>query len=736
MDRPLPIPSEEHAPAVQLSPPQVAPPLPQPPAKHPVELPTLDFLGLFQVLARKKWLILLVLACSMGSAVLFANYSPEVFEATGELEVKSEDRQVRPDTIPKENLGSIDALKTVERNLQSTSLVKRMIEKRDLGSSLKGSLASQISQIHGNSSIQLVRGTRNVTISYRSHDAEFATRVVNAYIDEFLQVGLENKKRLEEDAIASLAERATHFRQQLGEATAALDLFTKEHETLDLRTTSNIIGDALSNVHLKAAEATANRIDLENKLKSAASTSDPADLLEISIIAQMPNIQRLNSLLHEKEAAFETVKKTFGPKHPQYRSAQSEVQAFQSSLEQAARAAFKRLELDYHSAQESENAFRLDLESKREQVAKREEIVNQYEKLKNDVDHLQGILTEVTAMKRRTEINAGLDTQLINVIERPMVQEYPIWPNKPFILAGGLLGGIVCGLALAFALEALRTRVRDEADVAKLLPGVPCLATLPSVKQRKPKDKLVLLRDPHSVAAEGFRKLRTALFFQDRIEPRITLIASANANDGKSYTAMNCAAAYAMQGYQTLLIDADLRCPSLENVFLKGRNRGMTEFLRGRAEPHDICYPTEVTGLYFIPAGDLRPNPSELLAGPRLAELLTQASHYFDRIVIDSAPLVPVSDGLTLAPYANATCLVVRSNTTKKKDLVQVEKILGKISHSVTGYVLNDAPPREVESTYVTYMSKQQRLNLKAKDQETPALPARTQDLSHKVATL
>ena len=126
------------------------------------------------------------------------------------------------------------------------------------------------------------------------------------------------------------------------------------------------------------------------------------------------------------------------------------------------------------------------------------------------------------------------------------------------------------------------------------------------------------------------------------------------------------------KGIKTLLVDGDLRCPSLEEVFLRGRNRGMTEFLRGRAEPQDICYPTQVNGLYFIPSGELRSNPAELLSGPRLGVLIEQASQYFDKIVIDGAPLVPVSDGLMLASHADATCLVVRSNTTKKNELHRV----------------------------------------------------------------
>jgi Mrp family chromosome partitioning ATPase len=162
----------------------------------------------------------------------------------------------------------------------------------------------------------------------------------------------------------------------------------------------------------------------------------------------------------------------------------------------------------------------------------------------------------------------------------------------------------------------------------------------------------------------------------------------------------------------------------------------MTDLLRGRAEPQDVCYPTQVKGLYFIPSGELRANPSELLAGPGLVKLLAQAAQFFDKIVIDSAPIVPVSDGLMLAGHADATCLVVRANTTKKKDLAKARQILNKTGHPLAGYILNGSLDGDAESSYVTYMSKQQRMNLKSKGDAVPALPARAEELSRNAALL
>lgn len=716
----------------------VVPPAPAAPVQGaPVELPTLDFLGLFHTLARRKWIILAAMVFWVGLAVLFLKHSPDVFESVGELEVESEDMKISPfDPIRKQDFRSIDALKTVEHNLQSTDLIMRMIKNHDLESNLQGSQAMQIAQIQGRSTIQLVRGTRKVSISYRSKDPEFAKRVVDAYIEEFEAEEREARHAVQDGAKEDLAAREKELLDQLETATNSLKDYKEANAELDLRSDGNVIGTGLSDLMVRAAEARANRLDLEKQLGTAATVTDPKRLLEISSIATLPEIRDLRTTIREKAVAFETLKKTFGYKHQTYIEAETEIQQFESKLAEAARSALAGLKRDYNSAVEKEAAYSKASEQSRGQVAKREQVLVRIGELDSEIAGLQNVLDEVTTKLRETEVSSGLETTIIRVKQKPMIAELPIWPNKPFIMAGGLMLGMISGIALAFALEMLRRRIRDEGDVSKILSGVTCLSQVPATKIRTPQDNLIVANDPHSIGAESFRALRTSLYFRPQGEPKVVVITSANSGDGKSFCAMNCAAAYAMQGHQTLLVDGDLRCPSLEEVFLRGRNRGMTEFLRGRAEPQDICYPTQVNGLYFIPSGELRSNPSELLSGPRLEVLIEQASQYFDKIVIDSAPLVPVSDGLMLASHADATCLVVRSNTTKKNELHKVRQTLSKTGHPLAGYTLNGVANGQSESTYVTYMSKQQRLNLKSKGDEVPALPARAEELSKKAAML
>ncbi len=732
MDRPLPAvppPPGSQPPTVyspQGTPPQVAP---------PVELPSLDFLGLSSVLARRKWLILGITILTTALAILYLRHSPRVYQSTGLLKVEAEDAKLGPfDPVKSEDLTSIDALKTVELSLTSTSLLDRMITNHQLDKHLNGSQGAMIHQLSANSSISLVRGTRSVSISYRSTNPQFAKKVVDAYIAEFDAVQAEEKKALELTGIERLTEQETTLKQKLQAADQAVENFAKKHFNLELGSSRNAVNDTLSDLLNRLADARAQRVTLEKALgvKRPMKTDE---ILKISAISQQADIQALLTDLRREQSAFDVLKEEKLSKHPEYQEAEKRIASARSQLDTAAQAALDAKWQEYASARDAEAAFEQDLQAQQGKVGERSQLVTEYKRLETEAASLRGVLDEVTARLRQTQVSLDLHAPVISVTQAPMVSEFPIWPNQPFILGGGLMAGLIGGVGLAFALEVLRRKIRDGGDVTKIFPQLPCLANLPSVRIRKPSESLVIANDPHSAAAEGFRALRTSLYFQSRGEPKIVLFTSANAGEGKSYTAMNCAAAYAMQGYQTLLIDGDLRCPSLEPIFLKGRNRGLSDFLRGRMEAHEVCYPTKVKGLYFIPSGDLRPNPSELLSSPALAELLAKGSQFFDKIVIDCAPLVPVSDGLMLARHSDATCLVVRANRSLKQELIQVRDILNKTGRPLAGYVLNDCEGGDAGSSYITYMSNQKRRN-KLDSQQQQALPAAPTPLSDKAAVL
>ena len=370
---------------------------------------------------------------------------------------------------------SIDALKTVEQNLLSTSLIQRMIINHSLGERLQGSMVAMIHQVQLKSSIALERGTRVVSISYRDTDPEFAKRVVNAYIKEYESQEQDKKRALESGLKDQLAASAKKLREQLAIKQSALEDFLRQNRDLALGVVSaSRVDDRLSDLDRRVTDARSKRIDLEAALRAVGLTNrkelTPNQILRVSAIAQLPDIVDVRQELRRAQSEFEQIKKEFLFKHPRYIRAEAAINEAKARLSEAATSALASLEGDLQNAKDSENELNAQLLKQKGVATERDDVSVTYDKLKSEVDEFKTTLTEVESRYHQTEVVLELETPFFSIQQVPMASEFPIWPNPLFILAGGLMLGVVSGLGLAFALELLRQKVRDGHDVEKLFP--------------------------------------------------------------------------------------------------------------------------------------------------------------------------------------------------------------------------------------------------------------------------
>jgi capsular exopolysaccharide synthesis family protein len=233
----------------------------------------------------------------------------------------------------------------------------------------------------------------------------------------------------------------------------------------------------------------------------------------------------------------------------------------------------------------------------------------------------------------------------------------------------GLLAGLVIGVLLALALNALDSSLKT-VDQAEEYLKLPVLGALPLVKSRKPgKTEIIMSEHAKSRGAEAFRTLRTSLSMLGRAEDRRTfLFTSAVPQEGKTFTSVNYAVSLAQQGLRTLLIDGDLRRPAVEKA-LKGQRTqhvGVTDFLTAQKNLKDVVQSTEHENLFLISAGTTSPNPAELLGRGSFNRLIDEALNHFDRIVVDSAPVHAVSDSLLMLERIQTLCMLVRAGSTPR----------------------------------------------------------------------
>ncbi|HEY5822674.1 MAG TPA: polysaccharide biosynthesis tyrosine autokinase [Propionibacteriaceae bacterium] len=286
--------------------------------------------------------------------------------------------------------------------------------------------------------------------------------------------------------------------------------------------------------------------------------------------------------------------------------------------------------------------------------------------------------------------NAGRSDAIvvINVVSGPTLNNKPVSPDPRIYIGGGLAAGVLIGLAVVIIRELLDTSVRT-VDTAQRLVGAPVIGNIVYDAETK-RSPLIIGQESTSVRAESFRHLRTNLQFIDAANSaNVILVTSAVGLEGKTSTAVNLAMTFVEFGERVLIIDADLRRPKVADMLELPREIGLTNVLAGQAELSDVIQQWGDSNLYLLASGSAPPNPSELLGSSRMIELVAGLKDHFDKIVIDSPPVLPVTDAVVAASLAEAVVLVIRHGKTGRGQVAAATRSLDNVGARVVGSVLN-----------------------------------------------
>jgi succinoglycan biosynthesis transport protein ExoP len=318
--------------------------------------------------------------------------------------------------------------------------------------------------------------------------------------------------------------------------------------------------------------------------------------------------------------------------------------------------------------------------------------VSDYASLKSNVDSYQAQLSAMLQELHTVQEQVSLQMPAISVEEEATMPYAPVRPNKPRIIATGGLIGLVCGLGFIMALYFMDSSLRTVSQAEATL-GLPVIAAVPILTESDGRSVLPTYSDPHSFVAESFRGLRASLILHDREHPlKTVLVGSAIPGEGKSFCAANLAVAFAQAGLKTLLVDADLRLPTMHtyfNIGPTGAPGGFTEVLAGRTTLASAVVTSQIPNLFLLLTVDAADSPAELLSGIRLPLLLDEAAQAYDRIVIDSAPLNAVSDTMLILPKADAILLVVRAAQTPAGECKAALQKISSSNLKPLGLILN-----------------------------------------------
>ena len=668
----------------------------------------------FNLLSALPVIALSILVAGLAG-MAYIVHTPRVYRAQATICVEQADEKVlKIERVESEDLKSEESLKTIEQSLTSPELLLGMVNHNNLQrdpaflTELKRPLTEGVilGALSKHMTAMIRRGTRLIDLSVQDRSPVMAQKMADLLIGEFVQVDLDKHVKVTERANSFLLQQAGELKAQLAKSDAALHAYREENQGIPLDESQNIVLAKLAKLSELATETKVARLQLEadyaqvKKLQNGS----PADLLVITKVALSPGLVELQKSLADKKTELARMARLYGKKYPAYVAVAGQLQELQTTVDRAILTAANQVINEYNSASAMEERMEGALHEQEQTALELDRKHIQYNILQREVESDRALWESVLGRLKETDVAKGVQQDAIRIISHPLLPEKPVWPDKLKIFLLSAFVGLALGCGL-YLLPNRRQRTFKAIDSAEAYLGMPAIGLIPKVPKRKLSGRgMGLVKQRDSALAESFRSLRTSLsLLGEGQDCKTFLFTSANPHEGKSFCAVHCAAAFALGGLRTLLIDADMRFPCLDSIFFADpANLGLSDYLTQRTNLDDVVRTTKVNNLSVLCAGRPLGSPTELLSGNGFGHLLKDAVAKFDRVVIDSAPVLAVSDTLLLARQIPATCLVISAQTSPKAVLEAVRK-LARARSTLAGFILNRAKPQKIAKTYRRY---------------------------------
>lgn len=687
-----------------------------------------------KLLFKRKWIILA--AVLVGSAIAMYRNETTVpqYEAVSRINIDlSRSTDIGINDVLQQNLGyaepdeliqtqvqimrsetvSMDAINIL--NLYKTPPFSGIFAKSPYNGQLTpAQRAALIGMFQGATKIVSVPGSELVEVHFQNHDPVVAMNAANAIVDAYLERDLQSRYQGTKRISDWLAQKLTGLKQQVQDSQNTLSDYVQKHNLSPTDSEGGTLEtDSLSTVNEQLAQAKADRIVKEARYKMAL-TRNPELLISVAPGTILSSLRQQQADLMIQKAQLQS---KFGPEYPKVLELNKQLTSVQSDIDVEINNLIKRFSAEYDTALQTENLFQSRLDALKQDAYKQNASAAQFDILKHGAESTAELYDALEMKLEEAGITAGLNSTNVDIIDRASIPPFPFTPQKRSNLMFGCLGGLMAGIVLAFLLESMDDTLRTSEE-AEAIAQLPTLAVVPhfAVKKEAPGIRkkgapellpdLVSYLDPQSLGAEAFRTLRSAILLSavDRV-PKVLLITSSFAEEGKSTTGANLAISFAKRGEKVLLVDTDLRRGTTHLKFGLSNRIGLSTVLarESGAEAYEHPVP-DLPDLTVLSRGPIAPNPGEMLASHAMEDLLKQWRAAYDRIILDTSPVLAVADSLSLAPQADGVLLLVRSGVTRRKALLRTRDLLRRAGSHITGTVMNDVDLRL--ENYYTYSKR------------------------------
>lgn len=668
-------------------------------------------------LRKRKWVLIVAGILGLAYGVYKVLSEPRVYEAYGRIEVRAgSSNEFRVSGTSGFDTGSNKMLTEVAI-LQSDSLmlsVARQMKLQDnpdfLG--VKGPVPhtslddpavrdAVVGQLQGTLSFQLVPKTDIIRIGYTASNPKLATDIVNTVISSYIHRSYETRFESTQRVSQWLQGQLDDLKQQVETSQEQLIPLQRKLGILGFDPNHNQISSEVEDLSRAAGQARLARIVAESRYR-IISGMDPDTIT--GTIDNTPGtvpgeLNALRGQIATSRASYAQLTSTLGPNHPQAKALRAQMDQLEREIASEQNRLLIQAKETYIAAKANEQQTNATLEEQKSEAYKLGDALIDYQLRQREFETNRTLYEGLNQRLRTAGIQAGLESLEIDIVDQAQLPSTPVIQNQTSTIMSTLIFSLLGGIVVAFLLESLDTGLRGVAEIEQIT-ELPSLAVIPRAR-RSPAEEatqlttaqrnVAVLSKPKSQFAEAFRSLRTSLMLSTAGHPpRIMLFTSATPSEGKTTAATNLAAVLAQGDSRVLLIDADLRRPNVHHRFGLNGRLGLTTLLTGATTlEQTIQHVPEIPNLDVIASGPVPPLPTEMLASESMRSLLKRVAGLYTHVIIDSPPILSVTDGVILSREADAVVLVVRHGKSNKHVVRRARDLLLRSGASITGIVLN-----------------------------------------------
>jgi len=652
---------------------------------------------LFHILLKRKWIPLACLTTFVAIALIGSFKATPMYRAKARVEIEKENVKLLSfQEVVQVETRTLDYYNTQYQILKSNSLAETVAAKlRAAGNREDAKLTRDA--VLGMTKIEPVRESRLVDIVAQSPIPGQAARVANTLAEAYIEQDLNKKVQSIRAGAEKLGEELTKAKAKVDDSEKEFTRYKEQNNIVSLNEKQNLVLEELSNLNAAAASARTERLKKEARYNQLRQLS-VEDLRHEEEVVNDTQIQDLKKKELTAVQNVDALSKRYGEKHPNMVSAKSELARIRQTLDGQILKILEEVKNSLEKAKTQEERLVEAVEKKKEEVLEFTRRVSRYESLSREVETNKRLYDEILNRSRETDISQRTEKSNIRIVDRADVPKSPFKPRTQRNVIVAIIFGLIVGCGGALFVEHFNETVEDPQDIEGFL-AKPFLGAVPMMSGKsdglQERARVVHL-SPQSTSSEAYKTLLASIHYSPSADGiKTILVTSAGPAEGKTTTLTNLGIAAAQNGKKVLLVDSDLRRPTLHDVFNLRKDMGFTDYLIGEAGLGHVVQETDIPNLSVVTRGASSPNPSGLVSSDRMKEFAKAAREKFDLVFFDSPPCTVVADPLILANAVDGVINVTQSGRFSRKMVGRGIDLLDGVKANVLGIVLNEVKQRD-----------------------------------------